>query len=94
MSSSTSTALITNQGRQVLLQVFGKLYSLSQDELRAVLKLPEGAPGLGISIDGDSISFEFVDGNHTVELSTTQLKRRLAKHLSKNTRRGAPSGTI
>jgi hypothetical protein len=44
-----------------------------------VLDLPEGPPGLGITIDHDRLHFQFVGDDQTVTISAAQLQRRLAK---------------
>src|SRR5439155_11635417 len=59
MSGSSPSALITDQGQRVLLRIQGRFYELSQDELRTLLGLLAGRPGLGITIEGDSLRFEF-----------------------------------
>jgi hypothetical protein len=79
MSSRALSALITEQGHRITLRLQGRYYQLSQDELRSVLGLPPGPPGLGISIDHDRICFEFPGDQQTVELTAAQLHRRLAK---------------
>jgi hypothetical protein len=71
--------LITDQGRRVLLRVHGRLYELTQDELRSLLGLPAGPAGLGVTIDGERFRFEFVGVDKAVELSSRQLYRQLAK---------------
>jgi hypothetical protein len=81
MSTTSPSALITDKGRQVLLRVRGRYYELSQEELRTALGLPEGPPGLGITIDGERVCFEFASDDRRVELSAAQLQRRLANHL-------------
>lgn len=83
MPRSATSALITDQGRRVLLRIQGREYTLSQEELRALLGLSSGPPGLGISIDGNRLRFEFVADNQTLELSAAQLHRRLNKQLSR-----------
>ncbi len=75
------SALITDNGKRVLLRVQGQIHELTQSELRTLLGLPAGPPGLGISIDGQRLSFEFSADNQTVELSAGQLHRRLAKNV-------------
>jgi hypothetical protein len=81
MSTASSSALITDNGRQVLLRVRGRFYEMSQNELRAALGLPEGPLGLGITIEGERMTFEFASDNLRVELSARQLQRRLANHV-------------
>jgi len=82
MSKASPSALVTDKGRQVLLRLCGSFYELSQNELRATLGLPEGPPGLGITIDGERVRFEFAGDKHIVEVSAAQLQRRLAKHVT------------
>jgi hypothetical protein len=77
MRHSFPSALITNKGQCVLLRLDGRIYEFTQSELRTVLGLPAGNPGLGISIDQGRLTFEFDE--QTVELSERQLQRRLAK---------------
>jgi hypothetical protein len=77
--------LVTDQGQRVLLRLQGHFYELDQGELRAVLGLPAGPPGLGITIDRDRLRFEFAAEKETVELSAVQLHRRLAKQLASKT---------
>jgi hypothetical protein len=69
----------------VLLRLQGRFYELDQGALRAVLGLPAGPPGLGITIDRDRMRFEFAAEKQTVELSAGQLHRRLAKQLASKT---------
>jgi hypothetical protein len=69
----------------VLLRLQGRFYELSQEELRALLGLPAGPPGLGISIDGRRLRFEFAADNRSLELSAGQLHRRLVKQLANKT---------
>ena len=82
MAVPSPSALITDQGRRVSLRVRGRHYELSQEELRSVLRLPPGPPGLGITIDRNRFCFEFAADHRTVELSAEQLHRRLAKQLT------------
>ena len=79
MTHAAPSALITDKGQRVLLRLRGKIYELSQQELRSLLGLPAGAPGLGISIDGDRLRFEFGADERSVELSAGQLHRKLSK---------------
>ena len=79
MSRSLPSALITDNGERVLLRVEGRFYELSQEELRAVLGLPAGPRGVGITIDRDRFRFEFPADHQTLELSVLQLHRRLAR---------------
>jgi hypothetical protein len=77
MATAFPSALIMDEGRRVLLRIQGRLYDLSQEELRSLLCLPPGPPGLGITIDGDHFTFEFAADDQTVEMSAEQLRRRL-----------------
>jgi hypothetical protein len=79
---SAPSALITDKGRRVLLRIQGRLYELTQDELRRLLGLPAGPPGLGITVDDNRFRFEFVGDGQDVELSVGQLERRLGKRLA------------
>jgi len=78
MPHSLPSALITDGGERVLLRIQGRYYELSQQELRSLLGVPPGRPGLGITIEGDRLSFEFAADNRTIEMSAGQLHRRLA----------------
>jgi hypothetical protein len=78
-SQSFPSALITDGGRRVLLRLQGRCYDLSYQELRGLLGPPEGSPGLGISIDGDVLQFEFPADQQAVEVTAGQLSRRLAR---------------
>ena len=78
MPYSAPSALITDKGRRVLLRVQGRFYELSQEELRRVLGLPPGPPGLGVTIDRDRLRFEFVGDDRAIKLSARQPHRRLA----------------
>jgi hypothetical protein len=82
MTHSSPSALITDQGQRVLLRLNGRFYELSQQALRAALGLPEGPPGLGITIDRDRLRFEFAADHQEIEMTASQLRRRLAKQLS------------
>lgn len=79
MRKSYPSALITDQGKRVLLRLNGVAYILTQAELRKLLGLPSGPSGLGITIDGDHFHFEFARDNQSAELTAAQLKRRLVK---------------
>ena len=79
MPGSAPSALVTDQGRRVLLRLRGGFYELTQEELRTVLGLPPGPPGLGITIDGERLYFEFGADGQEREISTAVLQRRLAK---------------
>jgi hypothetical protein len=85
MAALSPSALITDQGRRVGLRLRGRLYELSQEELRCVLGLAPGPPGLGITIDRNRFHFEFAADRQTIELSAEQLHRRLAKQLTRRT---------
>ena len=79
MARSSLSALITDQGSRVLLRLDGRFYRLTQEALRQALGQPDGPPGLGISIDGDRLQFEFAGDNRSVTITAAQLRRRLAK---------------
>ena len=85
MAGSAPSALVTDQGRRIHLRIRGRLYERSQEELRALLGLPAGPPGLGITIVHNRFRFEFVADNQTIEMTAEQLHRRLAKQLSSRT---------
>jgi hypothetical protein len=82
MAQSFPSALITNRGRRVLLRLQGRLYELSQDELRNILGLPPGPAGLGITIDRQRLRFEFAGDNRALQISAGSLHRRLAKQVA------------
>jgi hypothetical protein len=82
MPRSSPSALITDQGQYVQLRVHGRYYELTQEALRAVLGLPEGPPGLGITIDRDRLRFEFPADQQSIEVTADQLQRRLTQHLA------------
>jgi hypothetical protein len=84
MAKKSPSALVSNMGRTVSLRLGGRFYELSQAELRSLLGLPDGPPGLGIRINGDQLRFEFAADQQTVELSAAQLQRRLAKQMSRS----------
>jgi hypothetical protein len=65
----------------VLLRLNGRFYSLSQQALRQVLGLPDGPPGLGITIDRDRLHFEFAGDDRSATITSAQLQRRLAKRM-------------
>jgi hypothetical protein len=79
MNRSSTSALVTDNGRRVLLRLQGRFYQITQEELRIALGLPAGPAGLGITIDGDRLVFEFPGDDQVAEVSATQLQRRLAK---------------
>ena len=81
MPHASPSALITDNGRRVLLRIQGRLYEFTQEELRSLLDLPPGPPGLRITVDRNRFRFEFVGADQDVELSADQLRRRLAKRL-------------
>jgi len=83
MPTSFPSALITDQGTKVHFRLKGRFYELSYDELRRALALPNGPPGLGITIEGDRLRFEFADDDTTIELTSRQLQNRLHKRLAK-----------
>ncbi|HEV3446333.1 MAG TPA: hypothetical protein VG099_16940 [Gemmataceae bacterium] len=80
MSNAQPSALITDNGQKILLRIQGRFYALSQEELRTLLGLPPGPPG--ITIDRGSLRFEFPADNQTVEMTAERLQRRLAKQLT------------
>ena len=59
MPHTAPSAPIADNGQRVMLWLQGRFYDLSHQELRGLLGLPEGLPGLGISIEGDTLRFEF-----------------------------------
>lgn len=85
MPISSPSALITEEGRRVSLRLRGRVYDLTQDDLRARLGLPSGPPGLGITIEGQQMTFEFAADDQTVTVTAGQLQRRLAKKLAGKT---------
>ncbi len=82
MPHTAPSALITDKGQRVLLRIQGRFYDIRQEELRALLGLPAGSAGLGISIEGDRLRFEFAADHQTIELSEGQLHRRLVKQMA------------
>jgi hypothetical protein len=82
MVRAASSALITDDGRRVRLRIQGRIYELSQIELRSLLGLAPGDPGLGITIDHNRFRFEFAADEQIVELSSGQLYRRLSKQMA------------
>jgi hypothetical protein len=82
MTSSSRSALITDQGQRIGLRLRGRHYELSQEELRDMHGMPPGPPGLGITIDNNRFCFEFAADQETIELSAEQLQRRLAKQVT------------
>ena len=79
MARSLPSALVTDDGQRVLFRINGRCYELTQEALRAVLGLPEGPPGLGITINRDRLQFEFALDHQLAELTANQLQHRLAK---------------
>ncbi len=79
MPKSFPSALITDDGARVLLRLDGHTYELSQEELRELLDLPAGPSGLGITVDGNRLHFEFARDDQTAELTAAQLQQRIAK---------------
>ncbi len=69
MPHAPPSALITDEGNRVLLRIQGRFYDLSQNELRALLGVPEGAAGLGISIEAGRLRFEFAGEQRIVEMT-------------------------
>ena len=82
--SYSPSALISDNGQRMQLRVDGRIYEVPQEDLRSLLGLPTGPPGLGISIDQNRFQFEFEGEDRTIEITERQLKRCLAKLLSKN----------
>jgi len=82
MANSSPSALITDGGTRVLLRLNGRFYGLSQPALRQVLDLPDGPPGLGITIDRDRLQFEFTGDQRSVRITAGRLRRRLAKRMA------------
>jgi hypothetical protein len=78
MAHSSPSALITDHGRRVLLRLQGRHYEFDQTELRNLLGLPDGPPGVGITIDRNRLHFEFPADNQSIKLSAAQLHRRLS----------------
>ena len=81
------SALITEQGRRVQLRLQGRFYELSQVELRTLLGVPAGPPGLGITIERDRLLFEFEGDQPAKAFTQRQLARLLAKQSAKNAQR-------
>jgi hypothetical protein len=79
MASSSTSALIVDKGRKVMLRLEGCFYELSQESLREVLGVLEGPLGLGISIDQNRLRFEFAGEEKAIEMTAAQLRRRLAR---------------
>jgi hypothetical protein len=85
MPETAPSALVTEKGQRVLFRIRGRLFDLPQEELRALLGLPSGPPGLGITIDRDHFHFEFAKDGETMKISTKQLHRRLSKRQTAQT---------
>jgi hypothetical protein len=83
MARLAPSALITDQGQRVQLRIQGRFYELSQEELRTLLGLPAGPPGLGITIERERLLFEFAGDQQTMTKTERQLARLLAKQLTK-----------
>jgi hypothetical protein len=83
MTHVSPSALVTDNGRRVQLRVHGRYYELTQDELRSLLGLASGPPGLGITIDGDRFRFEFAFDQLAIDMTDNQLYRRLARQTMK-----------
>jgi hypothetical protein len=81
MAVSAPSALISDNGRRVGLRINGRYYEISQAELRSLLGVPPGEPGLGITIDRDRFCFEFSADDRIVELRIGQLQRLLDKEM-------------
>jgi len=79
MPRLSPSALVTDNGRRILLRSQGRYYELTQEALRTLLGLAAGPPGLGITIDRDRFRFEFAGVDQDIEISAAQLQRRLAK---------------
>src|SRR6266849_8776269 len=71
MKRSSASALVTDNGRKVLLRLRGRFYEVTQEELRIALGLPAAPPGLGITIDGERLHLEFPADNQQVEIGPT-----------------------
>ncbi len=82
MNHSSPSALITDNGQRILLRLNGRFYDLTQEELRVLLGLPSGPSGLGITIDRECLRLEFAGEKHAIEISASQLQRRLIKQLT------------
>lgn len=78
------SALITDQGERIKLRLQGKFYELSQEELRTLLGMPPGPPGLGITIERDRLQFEFAADEQSKTVTEKQLARLLARQATKN----------
>jgi hypothetical protein len=69
-------------GRRIQLRLEGRYFEISHDDLRTLLGLPPGEPGLGITVDRDRLRFDFAADDRSVELSASQLRRKLSKQLT------------
>lgn len=85
MATALPSALVTENGQRVHFRIENRLFELSQEELRALLGLPAGPAGLGITIDRDRFHFEFAADNQSREISAKQLHRRLTKQATAKT---------
>jgi hypothetical protein len=74
---TSPSALVVDKGRRVLLRLPRGHYDVTQQELRSVLGVLPGPPGLGITIDRNRFYFDFAD-DQSVEISAGTLARRLA----------------
>ena len=84
MARFSTSALITDNGDRVLLRLGGRHYELTQPTIRQVLDLPDGPPGLGITIDGDRLHFEFAGDDQSVTISAAQLQPALSDNVSRS----------
>ncbi len=82
MPSPAPSALISDKGKRVHFRLQGRLYEVGQDELRALLGLPPGPSGLGITVVQNRFRFEFAMDRQEVEISAAQLRRRLTELLT------------
>jgi hypothetical protein len=85
MTRSSTSALVIENGRKILLRLRGRFYKVTQEELRIALGLRAGPPGLGITIDGERLHLEFPADNQVAEVSAAQLQRLLAKKVALKT---------
>lgn len=85
MTRSSTSALVIDNGRKILLRLRGRFYKVTQEELRIALGLRVGPPGLGITIDGERLHLEFAADNQVAEVSAAQLQRLLAKKVALKT---------
>jgi len=85
MRNGSPSALVTDQGQRVLFRIQDRFFELPQEELRAILGLPPGPAGLGVTIDQDRFCFEFAADNESREIPVKQLYRRLARRATAKT---------